>query len=201
MEPNYYTQAVVQSVLDPGRAFREVRLGKGSIGLCGVSVTDLVVAYRKKSLDGDAVISTELLDLPPETYETICVRINFPPFDEERDLSGQIGGVHGAEHALLAVAPFLAGCDRGDLGSAWYTAFHDTMQPAVFVFDKAPGGVGLCEKLFDSLTGWLRASLQLLSSCDCQGGCPACLLSARCESGNEALDKDEALAAIRSLVG
>lgn len=200
MEPNYYTQSIVQSVLDPGRAFREVKLGKGSGGLCGVSVTDLVMGYRKKSLDGDTVIATELLEMPPETYDTICVRLNLPPLDEEKDLAAQIGGVHGAEHALLAVAPFLAGCDRGDLGSAWYSAFHDTMQPCIFIFDKAPGGVGLCEKLFESLTGWFRAALQLLTSCECQDGCPACLYSARCESSNEALDKQAAIAVLMAIL-
>ena len=113
----------------------------------------------------------------------------------------QIGGIHGVEHALLAVAPILAGCDRGDLGSAWYTVFHDTMCPAVFIFDRTPGGVGLCEKLFDSLSGWIQAAFQLLTSCPCHDGCPACLFSSRCESFNEALNKQGALRLLKSLVG
>jgi len=108
-------------------------------------------------------------------------------------------GIHGVEHALTAVAPLLAGCDRGDLGSAWYVAFPDSLKPAVFVFDRTPGGVGLCEKLFEALPEWADASLRLLTSCPCEGGCPACLMSARCEANNEVLSKHEAIAMMRSL--
>jgi DEAD/DEAH box helicase domain-containing protein len=67
------------------------------------------------------------------------------------------------------------------------------MRPAVFVFDKTPGGVGLCERLFESLTGWIHAALQLLTSCPCPSGCPSCLLSSRCGSFNNVLDKAEAI--------
>ena len=102
---------------------------------------------------------------------------------------------------MLAVAPLLAGCDRGDLGSAWYAAFPDTLRPAVFVFDKTPGGVGLSERLYESRAAWLRAALDLLTSCDCEEGCPACLLSARCEAMNETLAKAGTIEVIRSLGG
>jgi len=190
---DYYTQSMAQSVLDPRAAFRETELSGICAGMAGVTVTDLVTGYRVKSLDGDTVLGVEPLDLPPVTYDTICIRLDLSSLDEMQDMEKQIGGIHGVEHALLAVAPILAGCDRGDLGSAWYTMFHDTMRPAIFVFDKTPGGVGLCERLFESLTGWIRAALQLLTSCKCETGCPACLFSSRCESFNEALNKAEAI--------
>jgi DEAD/DEAH box helicase domain-containing protein len=199
-EVSYYTQSIVQSALDAKLAFRERGLGAGSAGLSSVSVTQMVVGYRKKSLDGDTVLATELLDLPAVTYDTIGVRIDLPAMDERQDMAGQIGGIHGVEHALMAVAPLLAGCDRSDLGSAWYTVFHDTMKPAVFIYDSTPGGVGLCEKLYESLSGWTKAALQLLTSCPCADGCPGCLLSARCESGNEALNKRWAVQLLKALV-
>jgi DEAD/DEAH box helicase domain-containing protein len=199
-EADYYTQSIAQSVLDPRVVFRDAPLGRrASAGLAGVTVTDMVTGYRKKSLDGDTVLGVETLELPPTTYDTICVRFDLPELDEERDIATQMGGIHGLEHALMAVAPFLAGCDRGDLGSAWYTVFPDTMRPAVFVFDKTPGGVGLVERLFESLTGWLRAAQQLLTTCECEGGCPACLFSPRCEVSNEALHKGEAIAMLKAL--
>ena len=199
-EADYYTQAMTQSVLDPGAAVEQADFGGSAAQFSGVRVTDMVIGYRKKSLDGDTVLSVEELTLPAQTYDTVCVRIDLPPLDEDGDLASQIGGIHGIEHALMAVAPLLAGCDRGDLGSAWYTVFPDTMRPAVFVFDRTPGGVGLCERLFDSLTGWIRAAHQLLAGCPCEAGCPGCLYSPRCEASNEALSKAGALAAIASLI-
>jgi len=195
----YYTQSIAQSVLDPKVTVRDARVGIGVANLSGVTVTDMVTGFRKKALDGDTVVSVEPLDLPAQTYDTICVRFDLPDLDTEGDLLTQIGGIHGLEHALLAVAPLLAGCDRADLGSAWYTVFPDTMRPAVFVFDKTPGGVGLCERLYDSAGTWIRAALQLVSSCPCEAGCPACLLSARCEVSNESLDKPGTLALLRGM--
>ena len=195
---NYYTQSITQSVLDPKKAFRESLLFNVEAGLAGVNVTDMVIGYRTKSLDGDTVIGIEDLDLPPSSYDTICVRLDLPSIDEEADMQTEIGAIHAVEH--VAVAPIIAGCDRGDLGSAWYAMFHDTMKPAVFIFDRTPGGVGLCEKLFDSLTGWIRAALQILVSCDCTEGCPACLLSARCEAYNETLNKPRAVELLKMMV-
>lgn len=198
-DADYYTQAITQSLLDPKVEIRTAEMGDYRVSLAGVTVTDIVSGFRKKSLDGDSVLGVEDLDLPPTTYDTVCVRLDLPPLDEEGDLNAQIGGIHGVEHALMAVAPLLAGCDRADLGSAWYTVFPDRMRPAVFVFDHTPGGVGLCEKLFDSATGWIRAAQQLLVSCECEIGCPGCLYSARCEVSNEALDKGAAIAYLRGI--
>jgi DEAD/DEAH box helicase domain-containing protein len=147
------------------------------------------------------VLAVEDLDMPPQSYDTVGVRLDLSALDTEADPMAQIGAVHGLEHALLAVAPLLAGCDRGDLGSAWYAVFPDTLRPAVFVFDKTPGGVGLSEKLFESREAWLSAALDLLRTCPCEEGCPACLLSARCEAMNETLNKSgtiETLLALRA---
>jgi DEAD/DEAH box helicase domain-containing protein len=185
----YYTQPIVQSVIDQKVVVEDVRLGEATAAFVGISVTDMVLGYRKKSMDGDTVLSVEDLALPPETYDTVAVRFDLPEIAVERDPLEGLGAVHALEHALLAVAPLIAGCDRGDLGSAWYTVFPDTMRPAVFVFDKTPGGVGLCEKLFDSIGGWIRGTRQLVGSCECADGCPGCLYSARCEANNEALHK------------
>jgi DEAD/DEAH box helicase domain-containing protein len=136
------------------------------------------------------VLSIEPLDLPSSTYDTLAVRFDLP---SARDPEEGIGGVHGVEHALMALAPLVCGADRGDLGSSWYAMFPDSLSPAVFVMDRTPGGVGFCEKLFDSLPGWITAARQLLESCECEDGCPACLLSSRCEINNEALSKKQTI--------
>lgn len=197
---DYYTQAITQTVIDPKVSMSESTFRTGKVSLCSVSVTDSVHGFRKKSLDGDTVLGIEELELPPQSYDTIGIRFDLASLDVEGDLTAQLGGVHGFEHAMTAVAPLLAGCDRGDLGNAWYSMFPDEMRPAVFVFDRTPGGVGLCERLFESLTGWLRAAHQMVSSCDCTDGCPACLYSPRCEALNETLNKGTTLQILRDLI-
>ena len=181
----YYTQAVVSSIVMPQKTFKQ----NGPWSLCGVQVTTSVTGYRRKMLDGDQFLDMIDLDLPSQTFETVALRRDLPSPDEEEDAFRFVGGVHGVEHALLAIAPLLAGCDRGDLGSSWSSMMHDSFRPAVFIYDEVPGGVGLAEKLFEN-TDVLRAmARQLVQLCPCEAGCPSCLLSARCESGNNPLDK------------
>ena len=145
------------------------------------------------------MLDVQDLSLPPTRFDTLAVRVNLDHPGPQADFDELIGGVHGVEHALMAVAPLFAGCDRADLGSAWYSASPDTLAPTVFVFDRAPGGVGLTDALFGSFGDWSRASLQMLESCSCVEGCPSCLLSPHCESFNEALHKGSAMRLLRSL--
>lgn len=196
-EMPYYTRAMVQSVIESRMPVRETPLGPANIGLVSLSATDMVIGYRQMSHDGDSVVGVESLELPPDTYETIGVRFDLPGEADDLEV---VSAIHGLEHALLAVAPLLAGCDRQDLGSAWYSVFPDTLKPAIFLFDRTPGGVGLSEKLFESLFEWIHAAHRLLESCQCVRGCPACLMSSRCESNNEALDKQGTLKLLRQML-
>lgn len=197
----YYTQAITQSVLEPQVDFGAAMWGRHDARLSGIKVTDMVLGYKVKSLDGDSILATHLLELPPMSYETVGVRLDLPMVLSEEEAVVKIGGLHGLEHALLAVGPLIAGCDRGDLGSAWYAAFPDTLKPTLFVFDRTPGGVGIAEKLFANLAPWSNAALQMVSSCECLTGCPSCLLSARCECSNDVLDKGGTIGYLKELRG
>ena len=198
-ETDYYTQPILQSVLEPGPAQLQKQAGTRTVSVCQVKVTSSVVGFRRKSLDGDNVLSIEPLELPPNTYETVAVRIDLPALNSEEDVTRQLGGIHGLEHSLMSVAPLIAGCDRADLGSSWYSAFADTFRPAVFVYDQTPGGVGFCEKLFQNYGKWTSDAFDLLNTCECEGGCPACLMSSRCEVANDVLDKRATLDQLQSL--
>jgi DEAD/DEAH box helicase domain-containing protein len=196
----YYTQALVQATIDPQVEIELKSWGRLDARLEGLKVTDLVAGYRQLALEGQRLIGTFELNLPPQSYDTLGVRLDLPfPENADEELS-QTPSLHGLEHALMAVAPLIAGCDRNDLGSAWYSAFPGTFRPVLFVFDRTPGGVGLAENLFGSLRPWASAALQLLNSCPCVEGCPSCLLSAKCEANNEMLDKGGALELLRQLL-
>lgn len=192
---NYYSQARVQSLLEPKIPIKS----KSVFHLAGCRVTDLVVAYAKKSFDGDTVIDVVNLDLPEVSFETVCLRIDLPPLELDETLNQQIGGIHGVEHAILSLAPLFAGCDRGDIGSAWFTHFVDTGNPAVFLFDRTPGGVGIAELLYDRAGELVQAALDQVQQCGCESGCPSCLYLAGCEAGNEQLDKLETVSMLRRL--
>jgi DEAD/DEAH box helicase domain-containing protein len=196
--PGYFTQPVVQTLVEPMVKIRERLAGLHRVVLAGLKLTSVVAGYRQMALDGEHMLGLEELDMPSETFETIGAQVDV-------DLSGAAGfdlgagAVHALEHALVAVAPLIAGCDRGDLGSAWYGTFPDTMRPAAFVYDATPGGVGLAEALFERWETWSAAALRLVDSCVCGEGCPACLMSPWCEKENEGLDKAGGLRVLRGL--
>ncbi len=188
-EPGYFTQPVVQSLVQPTVELQAAE----KVALCGMNVTSAVVGFRKMAQDGRQVLGEEPLDLPTQSYDTIGVRFSLGPEWSPTDNLDAIGAVHGLEHALMAVAPVLAVCDRRDLGSAWFSIDPADLEPSVYAFDAMPGGMGLCESLFARRDDWVRMALDLVQSCKCESGCPACLYSAQCEAMNEHLNKAGAI--------
>ncbi len=59
------------------------------------------------------------------------------------------------------------------------------------MFDKCPGGLGICDALFSRRSLCLRLALNLLKDCVCRsvGGCPRCIASHSCTDYNSVLDK------------
>jgi hypothetical protein len=72
-----------------------------------------------------------------------------------------------------------------------YSLIHDDL-PAIYLYDKYPGGIGLARKVYDFHTRILAASLDILAHCGCGAGCPSCVgpeveLSARAKLGARVL--------------
>lgn len=194
-DTTYYTQSMVQSVLKAERVLWSV----GRFSFVYAEVSDTVTGYQTKSFDRGIALGLTELDLPTESFETFSFRADFalPPAEAMEEF---ISALHGVEHALMAVAPLICGCDRGDIGSAWFSITPDKLVPSIFVFDRAPGGVGLAEMLYRARAEWLQTALELLKECPCETGCPNCLLSTRCEVNNESLSKAGAIVLLEDLV-
>ncbi|MBX3118140.1 MAG: DEAD/DEAH box helicase [Fimbriimonadaceae bacterium] len=162
--------------------------GLFEVGLCSVQIHEHVDEYQRRSLDGSKTSDTEPLDLPSIDYQTLAVRFEakFPAEDE-------VASLHGFEHALLATAPLIAGCSPQDIGSVWFVELPEHEGSVLYIYDRAPGGIGLTEILYESVTEWIESAKDLLLSCSCTGGCPRCLLLPRCPDGNDVLSKLGAL--------
>jgi DEAD/DEAH box helicase domain-containing protein len=70
----------------------------------------------------------------------------------------------------------------------------------VIVYDGNAGGAGFAERGFAVAAAWLRATAEAIHSCECQAGCPSCVQSPKCGTGNEPLAKDGALVLLETLL-
>lgn len=195
---DYYTEPLVQEDVHVLRTLAEKSFGPLRVGLAEVRVTEKVRGFRKRR--AGVTLAVEELSLPPIEFETEGVWIAIPTKVAEELGASLGGGLHGAEHALVAIAPLYAMADRWDFGGV-STPFHpDLSGPGIIVHESFPNGVGLARKLFSLLPQWLEAGANLVSSCPCQDGCPSCVLSPRCGNENEPMDKKAAASILMSLI-
>jgi DEAD/DEAH box helicase domain-containing protein len=135
------------------------------------------------------------LDMPERKLPTTAVMYTIAPEalqDNGIDFPGIPGALHAAEHAAIGLLPLVASCDRGDIGGL-STAIGESGLPTVFVYDGHPGGAGFAERGFRLASTWLGATLDAIRSCECPHGCPSCVQSPKCGSGNDPLDKAGAI--------
>ncbi len=118
--------------------------------------------------------------------------------DEKNDLPGAL---HGAEHALIAMTPFFVLCDRWDLGGLSTALDLQTGAATIYVYDGYEGGVGLAERAYDLFPDICRIATEMVHTCRCNTGCPACIHSPKCGNDNQPLDKPGTIKLLMSLNG
>lgn len=201
---DYYTVVLGDKETEILERLESRSLGPFPVGLGRFKVTVRIREYQKKRLFDGEPISTHPLDVPPLIFETVGLWIELPPelpaVYSARGLHF-MGGIHATEHATIGLFPLLAIADRGDIGGISYTGHPQTGGPAIFVYDGVPGGAGLARQGFDDLEGLLGRTLELVSGCPCDEGCPSCIQSPKCGNGNKPLDKQAAVLTLRTLVG
>ncbi len=160
-----------------------------------LKVTETVTGYEKRRVRGQALMTIVPLNLPPLVFETEGLWIEVPRAVQrlaEDQCMHFMGGIHALEHAAIGILPLLVMTDRNDLGGI-STPFHEQVgAAAVFVYDGVPGGVGLSSQAFGQADELLERTLAAIVSCPCELGCPSCVHSPKCGSGNRPIDKGSA---------
>jgi DEAD/DEAH box helicase domain-containing protein len=167
-----------------------------------VRVTTRTTGFERRRIQGQDLLGTEPLDLPPTSFETSALWLEIPdeiPAMIENAAQHPMGGLHATEHAALSLFPLFALCDRHDVAGISSVRHPQTGHPAIFFYDAHPGGVGLVSALYDRAEALLGATLELIEGCACDEGCPGCVHSPKCGSGNRPIDKAAALHALRLL--
>jgi DEAD/DEAH box helicase domain-containing protein len=179
-------------------------LGSTRVHLGRLRITQRITGYEKRGTFDRKLLGTFELELPPTIYETEGLWIDVQPavfHALEARGHHRMGSVHGIEHACIALSPLFTLCDPADLGGITFTEHPQLGHGAIFVYDTYPGGIGLASHTFDVLVGLLEAVQRRIEQCACENGCPGCVHSPRCGSGNYPLDKAGCAASLRMLLG
>jgi DEAD/DEAH box helicase domain-containing protein len=169
-----------------------------------VKVTEQVIAYEKRRIFSGERISIHPLELPPQTFVGQGIWVKIPnEMVQELVLKERhaMGSIHAVEHATLSLVPLFALCDRNDVGGISFESNPQVGSGVIFLYDGYPGGAGLSWRAFEVLRSLLEKTQALIQDCQCELGCPSCIHSPKCGSGNHPLDKQGAVELLGWILG
>lgn len=179
---NYYTDAVVKTdlkVLSSDERFGPEDL-PAVIG--DILVRSQAEKFKKLRFHTHENIGYGEIYLPPEEMQTRALVLLFPDGTEAgAALAGagndmrKAAALAGLTHLLRNLAPISLLCDASDLGGSWRLRDDHYGEPAIYLWDRYPGGTGLAEALGALLPAVLEAAMERSAACDCEDGCPSCL--------------------------
>jgi DEAD/DEAH box helicase domain-containing protein len=190
-----YTQVRVLEV-----AQEETIAGPAARAHGDVLVRSQVVGFKKIKFFTNENVGSGKLELPENEMHTTSFWLTLGysllaglPFS----LSERQRGIFGLLYALGSMATLLMMCDRRDLGTAvgerppsaateinWedFAAGPSTeseakelFEPNLYIYDAYPGGIGFSEPLYRACDTLLNRTLELISACPCENGCPSCV--------------------------
>ncbi len=166
-------------------------------------VTEEIKSYEKRAVRGGKLLGIVKLDIPPQVFETEGLWFVVPNAirkQAEDEYMHFMGSIHALEHAAIGMLPLLVLADRNDLGGI-STVLHPQLNaPAVFIYDGLPGGAGLTRQAFCLGEELFETTLRTVRECECDLGCPSCVHSPKCGSGNRPIDKQGAVFLLSQII-
>ena len=158
--------------------------GTGLFGWGETKVSAAAGMYKVIDISTRKTVGHGTVDLPEEMIDTTSLWITMP--EKARSRPGLMPAMEGLAYLLKNLAPLFLMCDSSDIYVSTALSEPTLKQPALFLSDAIPGGVGLAEGAYDSIRDILKACREQLDSCSCRDGCPSCIGAGR--SGIKAKD-------------
>lgn len=200
---SWFTRTRGQKTTDILEETERFSLGRVLVCRGRLRIIDTITGYEKRSTTGNRLLTITPLDAPPQVFESEGLWFVIPDTIRaglEENFMHFMGGIHALEHAAIGMLPLLIMADRNDFGGISTPMHMQLGLPGVFIYDGLPGGAGLTRQAFADARALLEATYKTVSSCPCEDGCPSCVHSPKCGSGNRPIDKLTALELLRQLL-
>jgi DEAD/DEAH box helicase domain-containing protein len=176
-EVNYFTDGLVKT--DIKVLSEDERIGNGVVG--DILVRSQAAKFKKIRFHTHENIGYGDIDLPEEEMQTRFLALLFGPNmpggavlqDRGEEEAGSI--LSGAGSLIKHIAPIFLLCDPRDLGIAERVRDPHFAIPALYIYDKYPGGTGLAEALARRTEDLFRSAYSAAAGCPCKEGCPSCV--------------------------
>ena len=197
---DYFTDAIRYTQVRVLQVAEEERIAGPAARVHGdVLVRSQVVGFKKIKFFTNENVGSGKLELPENEMHTTSFWLTLGhrllaelPFS----LSERQSGIFGLVYGLGSMATLLMMCDRRDLGTAvgerppsaateinWEdfavgansSEAKEFFEPNLYIYDAYPGGIGISEPLYRACDALLHRTLELISACTCESGCPSCV--------------------------
>jgi DEAD/DEAH box helicase domain-containing protein len=180
-EVNYFTDGLVKTdikVLTEDEAL-DFRVCRGVLG--DVLVRSQAAKFKKIRFHTHENIGYGDIDLSEEEIQTRSLALLF---DKDTGAGAALAGfgedevgsiLAGAGSLIKHIAPVFLLCDPRDIGVAERVRDPHFALPALYIYDKYPGGTGLAEALTRRTEELFHAIYRIVAECPCKEGCPSCV--------------------------
>lgn len=179
----------------------------------------IVFGYFKINRRGEILEAIEVKNPPIKLYSK-GLWIDIPQWAidliKHKNLNSA-GAIHAAQHAIMNVLPvYISGSVGSDLGDVelsteckapekeFASRLSNRRRPARLVFYDLKGGhlgTGISLKTFEYIDQILRATYDLITTCDCEWGCPKCVCGSFCKELSQVILKPGSIIIIGVLLG
>ncbi len=202
-KPHFYTRALTEKDTS---IIEEVGTKKSfgtRVSWGRVRVIEQVTGYQKINKSTQKVIANVPLDFEKQEFETEGLWLYIPDQIKEKmecEKMHFMGAIHALEHAMISLYPLFVLCDRNDIGGISCPYHEQTEAASIFIYDGYSGGVGLSSPTYKKIDSLLKEVEKVISACECETGCPSCVHSPKCGSGNRPIDKEACLYLVRAII-
>jgi DEAD/DEAH box helicase domain-containing protein len=179
VDVEYYTDAETKVTIKVLHSDEQQKLlGDITLSLGDVSVSRVVVGYKKIRFHTHENLGFGHVHLPEQEMHTTSFWVSFPDSvagSLEMSAESLGGALRGVAHVLRQIVPVWIISDPADIRAVSMVRSPFTDQPTIYIYDSIPGGVGFSRRIYDMFDNIVEGAVSILEKCPCKDGCPSCI--------------------------